>query len=205
MNLKKNNLTSTQPAYSTDLPAASILRLLGAWLYDGMLLCAVWLLAGIIYIIPAQMMVDVDSTTAHSLSTTEFIGPVFYSYLFLITWFFFAWFWTHGGQTLGLKTWSLRLQTSDGQLINWTQSLLRFLVACVPWLAALFLYAQLSKAQLLPSPYLYGVFLIAFSGIFWILIDKKNRSLQDIFSDTRIIKLPKQANKQAKKKNTPVF
>lgn len=195
MNKKKTISPDTRPI---DLPAASIPRLLGTWLYDSMLLSAVWLLAGIIYIIPAQILTKIDSTDTSNLSTTEFTSPLFYSYLFLVTWFFFAWFWTHGGQTLGLRAWSLRLQTSEGYAVNWTQSLLRFLVAGTPWLAALFLYSVLAKSQLLASPYLYAVFLLGFAGILWILVDRESRSLQDIFSATRIVKIPKRQKKPHK-------
>jgi len=191
MSQKKSFSPDQQPTPAQNLPAASLLKLLATLLYDSMLLSAVWLLAGIVYMIPAQLIVKMNSASKNDLSTTEFTGPVFYIYLFIISWFFFAWFWVHGGQTLGLRTWSLRLQTRDGYAINWTQSLLRFLIAGTPWLAALFVYGQLLKTQLLSPPYLYGTFLIGFSGIFWVLIDKEKRSLQDIFSGTRIVQIPK--------------
>ncbi len=184
-------------AKKNTLPAASIARLIGSWLYDFMLLCAVWLLAGIIYIIPAQLINPVDSSQVSNLSTNEFTGPFFYSYLFIISWFFFAWFWVHGGQTLGLKSWSLQIQTAQGQPLNWTQSLLRFLVAGTPWVLSLFIYKQLLKTELLPSPYEYGAFLLAFCGLLWILVDKQKRSLQDIFSHTRIVRIAKTSRKQS--------
>lgn len=194
---------SSEPSAASDkqlltpenLPPASLMRLLGAWFYDFMLLCAVWLLAGVVYLIPAQMFAKVDSTQTASLSTTEFSGPLFYIYLLIVTWFFFAWFWTHGGQTLGLRTWSLRLQTNDGALVNWAQTLLRFLLAGAPWILALFVYDYIVNTLHSDSPYQYAVFLIGFAGLIWKLVDKKNRSLQDIFSNTRIVKLPKQSNK----------
>ena len=195
MNNKKFTSPDNQSGEAKDLPAASFLRLLGSWLYDFLLLCAVWLLAGIVYIIPAQMLAQVDSSQADNLSTTEFSGPVFYSYLFLVTWFFFAWFWIHGGQTLGLRTWSLRLQTEDGFALNWAQTLLRFLIAGTPWLLSLFVYKQLISSQLVSPPYQYSAFIIGFSGLFWVLIDNKNRSLQDIFSRTRIVVIPPRPKK----------
>ena len=180
-------------------PAASFLNLLGCWLYDSLLLCAVWLLAGIVYMIPAQIVLQIDSAHRENLSSSNFTGPVFYTYMFIVSWFFFAWFWTHGGQTLGLRSWSLRLQTTQGEVINWTQSLLRFLIAGAPWILALFAYAQLSKTQLMQPPYLYSVFLIGFTGIIWVLFDKKNRSLQDIFSNTCIVKVPRPKNQKKQK------
>jgi len=195
--MSKKELSSTDDKKNIpgDLPPAGFLSLLGCWLYDFMLLCAVWLLAVIVYLIPAQMLINVDSSQKNNLSTTEFSGPVFYAYLFLVSWFFFAWFWKHGGQTLGLKSWSLRLQTENGHTLNWLQTLLRFLIAGTPWLISLFVYEQITTRQLLQPPYEYSAFILGFGGLFWILIDKKNRSLQDIFSHTRIVKIPKRNRK----------
>ncbi|HGY11752.1 MAG TPA: RDD family protein [Desulfobacterales bacterium] len=195
--MSKKELSSTDDKKNIpgDLPPAGFLSLLGCWLYDFMLLCAVWLLAVIVYLIPAQMLINVDSSQKNNLSTTEFSGPVFYVYLFLVSWFFFAWFWKHGGQTLGLRSWSLRLQTENGHTLSWMQTLLRFLIAGTPWLISLFVYEQITTRQLLQPPYEYSAFILGFGGLFWILIDKKNRSLQDIFSHTRIVKIPKRNRK----------
>ncbi len=191
MSEKKQSPSEDQATESKDLPAASFFKLLGCWLYDFMLLCAVWLVAGFVYIIPAQIFIDIDASQKNNLSTTEFSGPVFYSYLFFVTWFFFAWFWTHGGQTLGLRSWSLRLETEGGQSLNWVQTLLRFLVSGTPWLLSLFAYQQLMNNEILPAPFQYSAFIIGFFGLFWMLIDKKNRSLQDILTRTRIVSTPK--------------
>jgi len=182
-------------AQSKQYPPATFFRVLGSWLYDFMLLCALWLLAGFIYIIPAQMLTQIDSSQTSNLTTTEFTGPVFYSYLFFISWFFFGWFFTHGGQTLGLRTWSLQVQTSAGKLLNWTQTLLRFIIALSPWLLSLFIYQQLISTNLLPNPYQYSAFIIAFINLFWILVDHKKRSLTDIFSNTKIVTIPRKAKK----------
>lgn len=196
--MSNQKITTSEPVSITseDLPAASFLRLLGTWLYDFMLLCAVWLLAGIVYIIPAQMLIQMDSSEKNNLSTTEFSGPIFYTYMFLITWFFFAWFWTHGGQTLGLRTWSLRLQTEEGHTLNWVQTLLRFLIAGTPWLLSLFIYQKIIASELLPTPYQYSAFFIGFTGLLWMFIDKEKRSLQDILSRTRIVQLPRRVKKK---------
>ncbi len=196
MSNPKNTVSGSTGNEPKQLSPASFFKLLGCWLYDFMLLCAVWLVAGIVYIIPAQMLVQLDATKTDNLSTTEFAGPIFYSYLFFITWFFFAWFWTHGGQTLGLRSWSLRLQTEDGYILNWTQTFLRFLVSGTPWLISLFAYEQVISRQLLPSPYQYSVFIIGFIGLLWILVDKDKRSIQDILSRTRIVNVPKKPAKQ---------
>ncbi len=184
----------SKPKKSTEIvyPPATILKLIGSWLYDFMLLCAVWLLAGIIYVIPAQMLIHVDPSQKENLSTSEFTGPVFYGYLLFITWFFFAWFWTHGGQTLGLRAWSLQLQTQKGHTLNWVQTLHRFLISGTPWLLSLFLYQQNTLYHLLSGYYQYSIFTIAFLGLLWIPFNKHKRSLYDIFSYTQIVIIPKQ-------------
>jgi uncharacterized RDD family membrane protein YckC len=188
---KNSQLTAEQ------LPPASIFRIIGAWVYDFLLLCSVWLLAGFVYIIPAQMLVKIDSSNIDNLSTTHFSGPVFLIYMLLITWLFFAWFWTHGGQTLGLRAWSLRVQTLDGYELGWRHSLIRFTAAAVPWLVALYFFDLFKHWTFIEPGHRYLSFLIGFSGLLWIKFDKQQLSLQDWFSGTRIVRLPK-AKKQKK-------
>lgn len=47
---------------------------------------------------------------------------------------FFAKFWTHGGQTLGMQVWGVRVQNADGSAISLWQALLRFVVSIASWL-----------------------------------------------------------------------
>ena len=42
---------------------------------------------------------------------------------------YFTWFWTHGGQTLPMKTWKLRLVRSDGNSVSLWRALHRYLLA----------------------------------------------------------------------------
>lgn len=64
---------------------------------------------------------------------------------------FFAKFWTHGGQTLGMQVWGVRVQNADGSAISLWQALLRFVVSIASWLCL-------------------GL------GFFWVLIDKRKRA-----------------------------
>ena len=79
---------------------------------------------------------------------------------------FFAKFWTHNGQTLGMQAWGLRIQNADGSAIDLWQALLRFVVAIGSWLFA-------------------GL------GFLWLLWDKQGRTWHDIYSDTRVVRIPK--------------
>lgn len=42
---------------------------------------------------------------------------------------YFTWFWTHGGQTLPMKTWRLRLERAEGGPVGVPRALHRYLLA----------------------------------------------------------------------------
>ncbi len=59
-------------------------------------------------------------------------------YLWAICFFFFAWFWCHGGQTLGMRAWNIKLV--NGPVpgvteISWRCAWTRFMVSLLSWLA----------------------------------------------------------------------
>jgi uncharacterized RDD family membrane protein YckC len=49
-------------------------------------------------------------------------------------WLYFAWSWTHGGQTVGMRVWRLQLIAEQNGRVSWAQATLRFFAA---WLSAL--------------------------------------------------------------------
>jgi uncharacterized RDD family membrane protein YckC len=51
-----------------------------------------------------------------------------------VTVLFFCWFWTHGGQTLGMRAWKIKVECEDGGILGWGVAAKRFALA---WLAAL--------------------------------------------------------------------
>lgn len=140
------------PAHA--LPPCSLLRRLGAILYDALLLLAVLFIATI-----PMLLVN----RGHPVAAAD---PVFQGYLILVSFLFYGWFWTHGGQTLGMRAWRIRLQTKDGNSISWTQALLRYLAAIVSWLVL-------------------GL------GFLWSLVDKEKQTWHDRFSESVLVVLPK--------------
>jgi len=98
-------------------------RRLAAALYDTVLLLGVELLAFIPYTLLRRGTGDGS------------FDPLALFWLLAVAFLFFGWFWTHGGQTLGMRTWRIRVQTRDGRAITWAQALLRFLTALVSWAA----------------------------------------------------------------------
>lgn len=44
---------------------------------------------------------------------------------------FYGWFWTHGGQTLGMSAWKIRVIGKNGHAITWRQAFIRLISACL--------------------------------------------------------------------------
>lgn len=104
------------------LPATGLWRRLAAILYDSLLLFAVLMLATGIWL---------PFTGGETVQT-----PLLFPWLLMVSYGFFGWFWTHGGQTLGMKAWRLRAQTFDGGQLTWARALARFAAALLSWLPA---------------------------------------------------------------------
>ena len=132
-----------------------IARRLAAMIYDSLLIAALW------FAIDALLLL----ITHGQLASPD--RPLWQLYLLqacliFITVLFFAGFWTHGGQTLGMRAWRLRLVTIDNQPINWQQSLKRLAIA-------------------IPSIGACGL------GFLWMLLDREHLALHDRLSGTKLI------------------
>tara|TARA_R110002074_G_scaffold170005_4_gene332024 strand:+ start:46525 stop:46986 length:462 start_codon:yes stop_codon:yes gene_type:complete len=128
----------------------SLFRRLAVITYDLLLLIAVLFFATLI-LLPFQ--------EGNSFQPNSWLYPL---YLLAISFFFYAWFWTTGGQTLGLMAWKLRVANVDGSDIGWKKSLIRFSCAIFSWA-------------------LFGL------GFFWIFFNKERLSWHDIASKSRLV------------------
>lgn len=98
-----------------------ILRRLAAIAYDAFLLFALLFVATAL-ILP--------------LTGGEAIAPgtaVYLLYLFAVSYLYFAWCWTHGGQTLGMRAWHIRIRAVSGGPVPWRLATARFLAALLSW------------------------------------------------------------------------
>jgi len=139
---------------------ASLFKRLAALFYDSLLLLASWFI-GIALLLP------LTGGTAFSAN-----NPLITTYLLFISFFFYGWFWMHGGQTLGMRAWRLQLHNLRPGPFSWWQILLRFLVA-------------------IPSGLLFGL------GYLWQLVDRKNLSWHDRYSETTIVQLAENPHKRS--------
>jgi uncharacterized RDD family membrane protein YckC len=110
--------------------------------------------------------------------------------LFSIYYLFFGWFWTHGGQTLGMRAWHMRLVTSEGKLISWKQGFFRFIVSLPMWL--FWFLALLHKFKTFEIPFLNQVpnWMIFVLATIWLLIDHLPNNWRDRLTGTYIIHIP---------------
>jgi len=137
---------------SSILQSVSLIRRMGAMLYDLLLLATLLFFASFIIVIP------------FNINPEDPLFIIYQGYIFILSFLFYAWCWTHGGQTLGMKTWKFKITSVDGSNVNWANALIRFIVAIVSWLPC-------------------GL------GYLWSMFDTKNRTWHDIASKTQLIRV----------------
>ncbi|MDH3690944.1 MAG: RDD family protein, partial [Gammaproteobacteria bacterium] len=99
-------------------PPPRLSQRLGAMLYDALLLAAVVVLAGLpLPLIPEQTQ------------TQPLLRLLIQLYLVSVCFVFFGWFWVHGGQTLGMRAWRVKLTRSDDRPVDWRHAGIRFVSA----------------------------------------------------------------------------
>ncbi len=125
-----------------------LLRRLAAAFYDSLLLIALWFAGtGLVLALRSGMVVPA--------------GTVWFElYLWVLGFLFCGWFWTRGGQTLGLRAWKLRVTAAAGTTLNWRQALLRYFLAGPCWISGI--------------------------GILWSLLDREGRAWHELASGTRL-------------------
>jgi uncharacterized RDD family membrane protein YckC len=109
-------------------------------------------------------------------------GAVWFQLLLLACWWlYFAWSWSRGGQTVGMRAWRMRLTRPDGSAVDWRRASLRFAAAALSALAL-------------------GL------GFAWTLVDRRGLSWHDRLSGTELrVEPPKPGSKPAKPGSEPFF
>ena len=105
---------------------SSLLRRIGAMLYDGLLLTALLFLATVPFIaIQGGESVESQSGALHLVYQLTLVA---------VTYVYFVGYWTRRGRTLGMQSWGLQLQNADGSLPSVAASTLRYFSALLSWL-----------------------------------------------------------------------
>ncbi|WP_111980402.1 RDD family protein [Algibacillus agarilyticus] len=156
----------------TGFPRAGFRRRLAAMVYDLLVTAAIALAAALIGLLILQLFITVGvfSLGNHDeistwLQATAFGHLIFQAYLLFCITYFYIWFWSKGGQTVGMKTWRLRVQNENGHDISKKQALIRLVCS------------------------VFGL------GNLWLLLARRYRlSLQDYAAKCEVVVLTKEAN-----------
>lgn len=84
------------------------------------------------------------------------------SHVFVVLGVYFVWYWRHGGQTLAMQTWKVKLTTSSGTRPSLARLTLRYVLA---WPSIVYLGA----------------------GLLWALFDRDGQFLHDRLAGTRLV------------------
>lgn len=136
------------------MTSAGLVRRLVAMFYDALLVCAIAMIA---------VAVTLPLTGGEAVADhTGLQRTLMQAWITLVTGGFFGWFWVHGGQTLGLKAWGMRVVRDDGSPLRWRDAILRF-------------------GWAIPSLALAGL------GLFWMAFDRNRLAVHDRLSRTRVV------------------
>ncbi len=98
-------------------------RRCAAIVYDTLAVIGIWFVVG-------GIVVGLHHGEAIPVQT-----PWFTALLLAATYAYFAFCWHRGGQTLGMKSWRIRVvDSASAAPISWRQTLVRFAVALVSWM-----------------------------------------------------------------------
>ncbi len=128
----------------------SLLRRLGAMVYDILLAFSL-----AFFIVGAILIAFFDKQAQTDL--------LIFSIYLITVYFYFAWSWVKGGQTLGMKTWKFKIKQQNGENITQKQAFVRFVLAFVSFA-------------------IFGL------GFIYQLFNKDNLTWHDKLSNTRLVK-----------------
>ena len=134
--------------------APGLIKRLAVVIYDSLLLLA------ILFVATACLL---PFTGGEAVPDEAYTKALYLFYLLAVSFAFYGWFWTHGGQTLGMKAWKVKVCRLDGGTVGWGRSLLRFLAAILSWAVC-------------------GL------GFLWIVFRSDSAAWHDLWSKTRLVK-----------------
>lgn len=160
------NMNRVPMSDSTPYAPVSLMKRIMSIIYDLILLIALcFIIASMVSIFTTFLFNDLNAITKeHPLYLLNQI--IMLSTIFLTGFLFYVWFWSHGGQTLGMKTWMLLLVADNGKEITRKQAAIRALAATLSW-AVLGL------------------------GFVWSIFDARKRTWHDILSASHLVQLEK--------------
>ncbi len=103
-----------------------LFRRLAAIFYDSVLVLALMAAAFTLVYLPLAMGLGLEDLRQYPL-----YQHLMSIWILVVGVGFHLWFWTHGGQTLGMRAWRLKIYSADGGPVTLKQALIRYLVAII--------------------------------------------------------------------------
>lgn len=153
--------------------APGLARRLAAFVYEGVLLFGVVMIAGYLYSSLTQQR--------HALQGKAGLQ----AFLFMVLAIYFVWFWSRSGQTVAMKAWHIRLVTAQGQAVTQARALARYLLCWLWFLPALVMVhlAQLQGSLAYAVSLIVGV--LAYAALAWLRPDRQ--FWHDVVCGTRLV------------------
>ena len=157
----------------SSIKRVGLIKRLVVVIYDGLLLFSVLFFTSALWMLlfnlvaPESLYVDASKLAANKIADFTGTGKaIAFSIVTLnilaVSFYFYGWFWTHGGQTLGMRAWNLYLTKPDGKFIDWSLAAKRYGWALLSWVT-------------------FGL------GFLWIMFHPQRKALHDLLSDTQIV------------------
>ncbi len=165
---------SAEFAAASAAPTPSIPRRLAAFLYEGVLLFGVLMVAGLLYSVATQMRHALQGLLGLQL------------FVFAVLALYFTVFWSRSGQTVAMQAWHVRLVNKAGQPVSRLRAFMRYLLAWlwfVPALAVLWLSGLKNNAAAMFSLISVGVLTYALLA----RLHPDRQFLHDALCGTRLI------------------
>jgi len=156
-----------------DLAVPGLKRRLACFVYEGVLLFGVVMMAGLAYGIATQQQHALIGTAGLQIFT------------FLVLGLYFVFLWSRTGQTLAMQTWHIRLVTRDGQPVRPLRALCRYLLSWLWFLPAL---AMVGLSGLKGSGVTFAALLtgvLAYAALAW--LHPQRQFWHDAVCGTRLI------------------
>jgi uncharacterized RDD family membrane protein YckC len=120
------SVSSTINSHSLEGTYPTLLRRFAIINYDSLLLIAVSMAYGLIYIGISKLI--------FGLETDRATGPLFQVGWLLCFFGFFCYFWMRGGQTTGMRAWRVQIVNIENKSPSFIQCIIRFILAPLGWL-----------------------------------------------------------------------
>ena len=157
-----SNTTTATP----EIKLANFWKKLFAWVYDLLGGVAVFILALVVGYVAVSLIAVALFGSSEGISGQLSQHPLWLLFIFSCVQYYYVWCWVKGGQTVGMRTWRLKLCKPDGKLLGWREAYIRSFLS-------------------------FGGI-----AIFWSLFDSKNRGWHDKFCDSLVIEVPKDYHKK---------